>query len=293
MPVPSRPGYLLLVLGLAAACRSDRGDAASPGAAAAAATTAPASAPPDRMVHVVATDFKFDLPDSLPAGAVTLHLMNEGKEMHHAQLVRLDDGKTVADLASALKVQGPPPPWAHFVGGPNGSVPGATATSSAVLVPGQYAVLCFIPGADGIPHVAKGMLRGFRVVPAATGTALPAATDTIRMSDYDFTPGRPLAAGGHTILVQNGGPQPHELVLLRLNPGKTVRDFGVWATSGGMKGPPPAIPVGGVAVLDPGGAATFTTDLAAGDYAFICFVPDAKDGKLHVEHGMAKQFRID
>ena len=33
--------------------------------------------------------------------------------------------------------------------------------------------------------------------------------------------------------------------------------------------------------------------LAAGDYAFICFVPDAKDGKLHVEHGMAKQFRID
>ena len=296
MPVPSRPGYLLLVLGVAAACRSDRGQTSTPAdtaAAAAAATTVPAAAPPGEMIHVVATDFKFKLPESIPAGAVTFHMMNEGKQLHHAQLVRLDDGKTVADLAAAFKVEGPPPPWAHFLGGPNGTAPGSAAVSTAVLAPGQYAVLCFIPGPDGVPHVAKGMLQGFRVVPSSAGSTLPAAADTIRISDYDFAPSRPLTAGSHTILVQNDGPQPHELVLLHLNPGKTVRDFGVWATSGGMKGPPPALPVGGVAVLDHGAGATFTADLAKGDYAFICFVPDAKDGKPHVEHGMAKQFRID
>jgi uncharacterized cupredoxin-like copper-binding protein len=298
MFVPSPRGYPLLVLALAVACRSDRpaGDGAaqpaSEAAAGAVATTATAAAPAGQMVHVVATDFKFDLPDSIPAGAVTLHMMNQGKELHHAQLVRLDDGKTVADLVAALKPGSPPPAWAHFVGGPNGVVPGASAASTAVLAPGQYAVMCFIPGPDGVPHVAKGMLRGFRVVGSNGGSTLPAATDTIQLTDYTFTSDRPLESGSHTILVQNDGPQPHELVLLRLNPGKTVKDFGVWATTGGMKGPPPAVPIGGVGVLDRGAGATFTADLPAGDYAFICFVEDAKDGKLHVEHGMAKQFRV-
>jgi hypothetical protein len=101
-----------------------------------------------------------------------------------------------------------------------------------------------------------------------------------------------MAGGSHTILVQNSGPQEHELVLLKLEPGKTVKDFGDWATTGGMKGPPPALPIGGVGGMQPGGSAVFTADLAAGDYAFICFVPDAKDGKPHVMHGMTQQFAV-
>jgi len=36
----------------------------------------------------------------------------------------------------------------------------------------------------------------------------------------------------------------------------------------------------------------FTADLAAGDYGFICFVPDAKDGKPHMMHGMMQQFAV-
>lgn len=30
-----------------------------------------------------------------------------------------------------------------------------------------------------------------------------------------------------------------------------------------------------------------TVNLAAGNHAMLCFVPDAKDGKPHVAHGMA------
>jgi hypothetical protein len=44
--------------------------------------------------------------------------------------------------------------------------------------------------------------------------------------------------------------------------------------------------------MQPGGSAVFTADLAAGDYAFICFVPDAKDGKPHLMHGMTQQFAV-
>ena len=42
-----------------------------------------------------------------------------------------------------------------------------------------------------------------------------------------------------------------------------------------------------------GGAAYVTVDFTPGDYAFVCFLPDAKDGKPHFEHGMVKQVHVE
>lgn len=289
----AKHGCLLILAGVAAACRSDRpaADAAKASVPADATPAAAPAAPP--LVHVTATDFKLDLPAKIPAGAVTMHLMNEGKEMHQAMIARLDSGKTMADFAQAMKSNGPLPAWVKLVGGPNGIVPGATTTATTVLIPGNYVSICFIPSTDGVPHAAKGMVTAFEVTPGTDAEAtLPTATDTVVMKDYGFAASRPIAAGSHTILVQNSGPQEHELVLLKLEPGKTVKNFGDWATTGGMKGPPPALPIGGAGGMQAGGSVVFTADLAAGDYAFICFVPDAKDGKPHLMHGMAQQFAV-
>jgi len=33
-------------------------------------------------------------------------------------------------------------------------------------------------------------------------------------------------------------------------------------------------------------------NLQPGEYALICFLPDAKDGKPHLLHGMLKQLKI-
>jgi hypothetical protein len=286
-------GSLTVLAVLLAACKSDR-PAAEPGApAASAAAATPAAAP--TAIAVTATDFKLELPDTIPAGAVSLRLANHGKEMHQAQIVRLDGGKTLADFQQAMKHEGPPPSWVKFVGGPNGIAPGQEATASASLIPGNYLMLCLIPSADGVPHLMKGMIRPFAVTGAAgtAAAALPAADDTVRLTDYSFESSRPLAAGRHVILVENTALQPHELVLLQLSPGKTVADFGTWATTGGMKGPPPGMPVGGVGVIDPGASGTFTADLAPGGYGLICFVPDAKDGKPHLAHGMVKDFKVE
>ncbi len=244
-------------------------------------------------VNIVATDFKFEMPDTIPAGVVTFNLVNHGKELHHAQLVKLEDGKTINDFLAASKEHGPPPSWVKFVGGPNPAGPGQTISGANALAPGNYLVICFIPSSDGVPHAAKGMSRPFTVSGASdAGTALPAVADTIRLVDYDFLPSRPLTAGSHTFLVENVGPQAHELVLIRLAPGKTIQDFGAWA-EGGLKGPPPASPVGGVAALDQGLTAQFTAALTPGEYGFICFVPDTKDGKPHLAHGMLKQFKVE
>jgi len=242
---------------------------------------------------VTATDYSFEAPDQVRPGVTTMRLVNNGTEMHHAQLVKLDEGKTMADVAKALKNPGPPPAWVKFVGGPNAVAPGKEAESTSVLSPGNYVYLCFIPSSDGVMHAAKGMVKPF-TVSGDTDTAkaeLPASVTTIKMLDYDYQLSQPLTPGRHTIRVENAGPQPHELALLKLAPGKTVADFAAW-DKGGMKGPPPAEPMGGVVALDMGGNATFTADLAAGDYALMCFIPDSKDGKPHHAHGMMKPIKV-
>ena len=279
-------------LGLAwavAGCKSDRPSTDSAGASGSSAE-APKAAP--ATVTVKAKDFAFDAPAQVPAGAVTIQLENHGKELHQAQLIKLEDGKTVQDLAAAMKTHGPPPSWLKFVGGPNGVAPGRQSNSTSVLAPGQYAYICLIPSPDGVAHAAKGMVRPFEVIAASSNAAnsQPETDVTIKLMDYDFQSSKPLAAGTQRILVENTGPQAHELVLVKLAPGKKVEDFATWAES--MKGPPPAEPVGGVGALEKGMRGAFTADLTAGDYGLICFVPDTKDGKMHLVHGMMKNIKV-
>jgi hypothetical protein len=286
------PVTLLLTAAGLAGCKSDRSAADAPPASAAPAVSEGVPAAP-ATVTITATDYKLELPARIPAGVVAIHLVNHGKELHQAQLVRLDDGKTADDLMAAAKRQGPPPTWAKFMGGPNGVAPGQETTSMSSLEPGHYVAVCLIPGPDEVPHVMKGMMQPFEVTPGegALAQATPAA-DTVTLVDYGFKLSRPLAPGQHTILVENSGAQPHELVLLRLAPGKTVQDFGAWATTGKQKGPPPAMPLGGIAVLEKGGSGRFSVELTPGEYGLICFVPDGKDGKPHLMHGMESQFKV-
>ncbi len=271
-------------------CKSDR-PSTDTQASSAATADAPSGAP--TMVTVTANDFSFDAPGKVPAGAVTMRLVNNGKELHHAQMIRIEDGKTMEDIAKALKNPGPPPSWVKFVGGPNAVAPGKEAYVTSVLTPGLYAYLCFMPSADKVIHASKGMVLPFEVMPASSASAadLPASDATITLADYDFQLSQPLTPGKRTILVENAGPQPHELALLKLAPGKSVADFAAW-DAGGMKGPPPAEPIGGVVALDKGGRATFTVDLTPGEYGLMCFVPDSKDGKPHLAHGMMKTIKV-
>ena len=248
-------------------------------------------AAPNR-VTVTATDYGFSMPDTLPAGATKLQLVNHGRELHHLFLVRLNEGKTAADLGAAMKKPGPFPSWAVPEGGPNGVDPATTSLPTIVrLEPGHYAALCIIPGPDGVPHVMKGMIRDLVVRPAAHANASerkPSAT--ILLSDYSFQPTKPLTVGHHLVLVKNDGKQAHELEIAKLNPGKTPADLGRWAEK--MSGPPPAHFLGGVAPIAPSASNELSLDLSPGHYVFLCFVPDAKDGKPHIEHGMVRDFVV-
>jgi hypothetical protein len=261
-------------------------------AAANASTAAPATA---NVVHITAKDYTFDAPATIPAGLTTLHLMNEGKEAHQAQLLKLTDGKTYDDMVAGMKAMKPgepPPAWIVPVGGPNAAPPGGTSAATQTLEPGNYAIVCYIPAADGVPHVMKGMSRGLVVTTSTAAlVAEPTPTTTITLSDYKFDLSSPLKSGENIIRVENAAAQPHEVVIFKLAPGKTMKDFQAWLPVSD-KTPPPAIPFGGVVGQVKGGHAFFTATLDAGDYVLVCFLPDAKDGKPHFVHGMLQSVKI-
>ena len=292
MSVPAP--YLRMTAAAAAlvltACAKTETQTTDTAAAATPAPAAAASASPN-MVSFTAKEFSFEGPDSIPAGLTMFHLTDAGQQLHHLQLIKLEDGKTFADYQAASKVAGPPPAWAIMYGGVNPPAPGQTTIASQVMEPGNYAVVCFVEGPDHVPHIAKGMAKALKVTesPNANKTE-PTADVTMTLSDYAFTLSKPLAAGRQMIKVENAASQPHEVVLVQLDSGKTMQDVGKWASE--MKGPPPGKPLGGIPAFVKGKNAFFEVNLAPGDYGLICFVPDAKDGKPHVEHGMVQQFKV-
>ena len=243
------------------------------------------------VVVVKTRDYAFDAPDSVPAGLTTVRLQtNAGHELHQVGLIRLDSGKTGADLMGAMKAPGALPKWAVEVAGVNPPAPGQTADMTLTLEPGNYLLVCFVPSADGVPHIAKGMSRPLVVTgnPVAAA-ALPADVE-IKLTDYAFGLSKPLTAGAHVIRVVNDAQQTHEVQVVRLAPGKTGEDVAAWIEK--QQGPPPGEPLSGVAGLGVGKTATFPLTLTAGEYAFICFIPDAKDGKPHHMHGMIQNFKV-
>jgi hypothetical protein len=183
-----------------------------------------------------------------------------------------------------------PPQWAAPVGGPNPPAIGAESSVTENLDPGTYAVVCFVDIPDKVPHIMKGMAKQFTVTAATNAAPEPTSDVTVKLSDYKFDFAPQLTAGHHVIRVDNDGPQPHEIFIAKLDSGKTIQNLMKWAET--YKGPPPVTPLGGVAAMMPNTHAFFPVDLTPGDYAVLCFVQDAKDGKPHMMHGMAQQIKV-
>lgn len=278
-------GPLVLSLVLLAGCEK------KPPAMSEAAATPPAE---PHQLTVRASDFAFNVPDTVPAGMTTIQLINDGQSPHHAQLVRLDSNKTMADLLAALKNPGPAPAWAVESGGPNAIMPGTSTALTEDLAPGNYAWICFVDMPGGVPHFMKGMERTLTVLPASGAAAAPPTADiNVSLHDYAFDFSTPLTAGRHTLRIETAPGQAHELTFFKLRPGKTAGDMlKYFDANSPPAGPSPAAPVGGVAGLRPGNPVYFTANFAPGEYVLICFIGDAGDGKPHFMHGMMQAVTV-
>jgi hypothetical protein len=156
---------------------------------------------------------------------------------------------------------------------------------------GTYFVLCFIPNADGVPHLALGMASPIEVVEAEVATEAPEVDLVVTLIDFEFDLPEQIPAGLQTWEVVNTGPEVHEMNLMALLPGKTMADVEAY-----MQNPAGEMPMtfaGGVQALSVGKRNFITLDLEPGTYIALCFVPSPEmDGAPHMALGMIQPFTV-
>ena len=124
-------------------------------------------------------------------------------------------------------------------------------------------------------------------------TPIPAGVSTVdlRLQEFAFVYDRNAVAGGNVAFnISNVGQQMHEVLLAKLDPNLNLQQ----AIMNPDGPPPPGFDVLAHAGPWPPGERTtlvFTQPLAAGRYAFLCFVPDA-DGTPHALKGMISEFTV-
>jgi hypothetical protein len=255
-------------------------------------TTVASAAPAE--LNVVGKDFSYATAASVKAGFVKVSLDNQGQEPHQVQLVRINDGVTPQQLQEAQTDQTGEKllPLVTVKGGVNGIAPGTKQSAVTKLDAGQYLMLCFLRGADGVAHAAKGMVAPFTVSAPATKAAEPKYGSEVEAKDFSFTLPT-FKAGEQTIELKNAGPSPHEMTLYRVADGKTAADVqNALSATTPPTGPPPFVWAGGGAAVAPGTSTFPTLDLKPGTYVVTCFVPDPKTGKPHIALGMFSSFDV-
>ncbi len=238
-------------------------------------------------------DNMFMGPSSLSAGLTTVQLHNQGPAPHQLQLLRLRDGVTADQALAAAKTGNPGAllSLATVAGGPNAVATGHDQQVTVDLLAGTYLEVCFVPDPDGVSHVAKGMVSVLTVSGSPQPAKPPTAVATAKLSDFKFA--LPTPFNGHgTLQVINNGPQPHELTILALAPGRTVADAVAFFGEATHTGPPPFTDAGGLGAIGAGQTAWVDLDLAPGDYAAVCLVPDPATGKPHLMLGMSAAFTV-
>ena len=237
------------------------------------------------LVRLVATDHQFAAPDTVQAGLVRLRLVNDGKAWHEALITRLPDGATAETYLAGARAGEVFPVSAVDVGGPGQIAAGDSSEVELRLTPGRYAIVCWSDN-----HVKAGMIVPLVVsaAPTADEVSLPAADAEVKLEDFRFTHTTPFKAGRQLIQVSNVGQRPHNMQVYRLEPGKTLQDFGAWFAS--KQGAAPAVPVGGVSTMAPATNARVLLDLAPGKYFVACGTLEGD--KIHAQLGMIEQFEI-
>lgn len=251
------------------------------------ATTFRRPAAKPHVLTIVATEYRFEAPSTVPAGMTTVRLLNHGKEAHMAGFELLQQGKTAQDLEAAIKEYRPLRGLVSAQGGAAAPA-GGEATLTMDLRPGNYVIICAVPDSAGVPHFAKGMLRAITVTPSTGPTAaMPSADLIMGLREYGFVLSGPVTRGHHVIMVSNDGTQLHEAGLFRLQPGQTMQEF----LASIDKGPTALVNamVTAVTAMVPGRRVELTVDFAPGRYVLLCLVPDAKDHRPHYKHGMVRE----
>lgn len=249
-----------------------------------------AQSPTVPLVTVIARDHAFQAPDTVRAGLTRFQMQDLGPARHQLVIFRLEDSVSLNEFYAAMRKGGASPSGIRSLGGAQGA-----EEIWLALEPGRYVLGCLHRFDDGTSHLSRGMFRALTVIPhtaRATKSGVPNVDATITMKDYGFKLTGKLRAGRRVLRFANAGPQEHHVMLQRLMPGRALADVERWQ-AGGRRGERPVSPVfWGTTRQSAGETLYATVDLAAGGYVLICRVPDASDGRPHVDHGMRGEIDV-
>jgi hypothetical protein len=135
----------------------------------------------------------------------------------------------------------------------------------------------------------------FTVAGADTGAAMPTGDAKLKAVDSTSWAKRPTSMPRKGLLTfTNRADQNHFLVMVKLQRGKTIRDFKAFIENG-FEGRPPlnfraALDAG---VISPDQSIAFNYRLPRGQYVMMCFWPDASEhGMPHVLMGMYRAIKV-
>ena len=104
------------------------------------------------------------VPDDFDGRGTWQFVNKDATLTHETALVRLAEGATAADVVEWAQTFEGPPPFAGEFGGMGALGPGEQGWMRLEPgEPGDYALICFIPGPDGIPHVKTGMATTVKI----------------------------------------------------------------------------------------------------------------------------------
>jgi outer membrane protein assembly factor BamE (lipoprotein component of BamABCDE complex) len=251
---------------------------------------------PFQTIDITAIDYTYAMPTSfaLRAGLVDLRLVNNGTQPHQAQFARLNPGVTNAQVVNELITQRREAQafaLLTFIGGPDTISPGDGQEAILDVPAGNYVLLCLVTGADGLPHIDKGMLHFLTVSPTQATQPAPQASGNLVITDHSYVlPSvltRPTAS---LVKVENQGTEPHEVSIVRLASGKSAQDVVAFFRS--PSGAPPFEEEGGMATLAPGTSGWMTVHLEPGNYVALSIIPDPKTGVAQLTQGLLASFTV-
>jgi len=246
-----------------------------------------------RVLAVIAHDTALEASPTVPAGLLTVRLVLKGQTRRELVMHRVPVGTTPEEVARGAA--GRTERWFQrwSLGGP--AVPRDSAVEANATLdvrPGRYVLVAYEVDQAGRVRPARYIWR--EVTAIAASVLIPARFSVpdarVRIKDGSIEVLGAMRPGQRTLQIENIGGRPHEAIVGRLKPGKTVADAQRWSREG--TGEAPFVYAGGITPISPGVTAQTRLVLQSGVHVVLCPMRGERGTTSDNGRGVITSFRV-